>query len=160
MGTALCSVLGVPGMGESLSLKIKFSARWKPREKEGQDPWTVRVQRPCRRAGLWLQITCKRVGRGGAAHSRHCGNPGCHLFQDSRIFPERQCQQLPNCPVGISRHEAPWPWPGRAALGIHHAQAKGQLKIVCLANGTRLDDDRPAKRTREQPGTLSITAGP
>lgn len=32
-------------------------------------------------------------------------------------------------PPGLSQ-------PGRAALGTHQAQAKGQLKIVCLANRT------------------------
>lgn len=37
----------------------------------------------------------------GAACRPDTGNPGCHLVQESRIFPERQCQQLPNCPVGI-----------------------------------------------------------
>lgn len=36
------------------SLKIKFSDRWKPHGQGGQDPRTEKVQRPCRRTGLWL----------------------------------------------------------------------------------------------------------
>lgn len=36
--------------------------------------------------------------------------------------------------MGISGHEAPGPKPGQAVLETHQEQAKGQLKIVCLAN--------------------------
>lgn len=105
---------------------------------------SVRVQGHCRRVGLQHSLgvrVCEVMGRHMGQHS---GKPGCHLFQDSsRIFPERQCQQLPKCPVGISGHEAPRHQPGQVVLGTCQAQAKGQLKIVCLANGARLGAHQP-----------------